>query len=144
MYTAAITERPKILQAYVAMGDLLLRRGKTAAALDSYAQALLLRSDYVPAMNALARVLSIHPDRQYRNGSQAVQLAERACILDQYQTPELMDTLAAAYAEGGHYRDAVDTVSKAIAAAESGGQDSLAQEMRDRLELYKSGQPYRE
>jgi len=51
-----------------------------------------------------------------------------------------MDTLAAAYAEAGDFDAAVKWQQKALAIIA----DSYKPECRTRLELYKSGKPYRE
>jgi hypothetical protein len=53
-----------------------------------------------------------------------------------------VDTLAAAYAAAGRFPDAVKTTERAIDLAESANQQQLADEIKKRLELYKTGQPY--
>ncbi len=51
-----------------------------------------------------------------------------------------MDTLAAAYAAAGRFGEAVETAEKALVLAESANQQQLAEAIRKRLELYKTGQ----
>ena len=55
-------------------------------------------------------------------------------------------TLAAAYAESGDFEKAKEWEAKAIemATTDRSVTDKDKQEMRDRLELYKQGKPYRE
>ena len=54
----------------------------------------------------------------------------------------MLDTLAAAYAEGGRYDDAVRTARRALDACASSGMKSLEREISDRLQLYRADRPY--
>jgi hypothetical protein len=51
----------------------------------------------------------------------------------------LLDTLAAAYAEAGNFKDAIAYQKKAIAIAG----DTADEGYQQRLALYRSGQPFR-
>jgi len=53
-------------------------------------------------------------------------------------------TLAAAYAEAGHYPEAVTTAEKAEQLATSAGLKKIAEKNRQLLELYRAGKPYHE
>jgi TPR repeat protein len=61
----------------------------------------------VDAMNNLAWCYATNRWSGWRNGPEAVRLAEEACALTAYENPNLLDTLAAAYAEQGQYERAV-------------------------------------
>jgi spermidine synthase len=93
-------------------------------------------------MNSLAWLLATHKEDKFRNPEEAIRLAERACELTSYENAGLVDTLAAAYAAAGRFPDAVKTTERAIDLAESANQQQLADEIKKRLELYKTGQPY--
>ena len=54
-------------------------------------------------MRDLAWVLATHPNAQYRNGAEAVSLAETAKTLSPNQSFKLLDVLAASYAEAGQF-----------------------------------------
>jgi hypothetical protein len=58
--------------------------------------------------------------------------------------PELLDTLAAAYAEAGRFPEAVQTAEKALAAASRWDNKTLSDGIQQRLKLYRAGKPYRE
>ncbi len=58
------------------------------------------------ALNALAWLLATCPESEIRNGPKAVAHALKACALDEWKSPELLDTLAAAYAEAGNFAEA--------------------------------------
>ena len=78
-----------------------------------YQRVLELDTNSVPALNNLAWLLATAPDSRWRNGKEAVRLAERACQLTQYKEAFPLKTLATAYAEAGRFDDAVVTVQKA-------------------------------
>ncbi|MBW2602831.1 MAG: hypothetical protein JRE28_00760 [Deltaproteobacteria bacterium] len=59
-----------------------------------------------------------------------------------YQQPLAMDALAAAYAENGIFDKAVVTAQKALKLALQLGPKELATEIKKRLKLYQTGQPY--
>ena len=60
------------------------------------------------------------------------------------EDPEILDTLAAAYAEAGRFAEAVSTAQRALELAESQERARLAEQIGARLALYQAGQPYRE
>ena len=92
-------------------------------------------------MNALAWILATNEGDGLREPDRAIKLAERACELTGYARPDLMNTLAASYAAGGRFQDAVTAAEKAMGLARSAGQEKLAEEIRGRMSLYKAGQP---
>ena len=71
-------------------------------------------------------------------------LALRTCELADYQDPGFLDTLAAAYAGAGRFADAVATAEKAVQIIASGDKKERLQKVRERLELYRQGKPYRQ
>ena len=88
------------------------------------------------------RVLATYPDPCVRDPEEAVRLAERAAGQTGYQQPTILDTLAAAYAASGDFETAVKAAEKALALAENVGAQELAAEIRERLRLYRQGQPF--
>ena len=125
-------------------GEVFAALGRGAEAIDEYRQALALVPDLVPALNNLAWILDTDPDAGNRNGVEAVQRAERACALTDYQTPVLIGTLAAAYAEAGRFKEAVATAQRARDLARAAGQTVVAEKNQQLLELYQSARPYRQ
>ena len=109
-----------------------------------YHATLAIRPDFVEVLTRLAWLLAVHPDLHLRNGTQAVELAERACRLTQYGQPTVLMTLAAAYAEMGRFAEAVSSAQKAQSLAQVAGQTKLARRNQQLLELFQAGQPYRE
>src|SRR5207237_4705159 len=116
--------------------------GRTREALSAYAHALLLQPDFSQALDQLAWILSTDPHPEFRNGTQAVPLAERACELTERKDAEKLKTLAAAYAEAGRFSDAVATAQKAQQLAEAGGKPQLARDCEALMEAFKEGKSW--
>ena len=109
-----------------------------------YAKSLELAPKDPNAMNSVAWFLAACPDAAFRNGKKAIDHATKACELTQWKNPLFMDTLAAAYAEVGEFKEATQWQEKSLGdptlakmLSESGLKDAGA-----RLELYKKGKPY--
>lgn len=143
-FEAALRIRPQFAEAHAKLGIALAALGRVDEAMSSYREALRLKPDLVAAMNNLAWLLATHPDPKFRDGPEAVRLAERACQLTRYKTPFLIGTLAAAYAEAGRFDDAVVAGQKARDLALETGQKVLAQRNTELIELYRAKHPLRE
>jgi len=119
--------------------------GRAAEAVFQYRESFKIDSQNPSVMNALAKLLSISSDGAVRNGSEAVRWAERLCDMigpDHPGHPEALDTLAAAYAEAGRFREVVDVAQRAIHYAKSNKRLDFATKMRARLALYQAGRAY--
>lgn len=77
-----------------------------------------------------------------RDGKKAVELATKAYDLSESKDADYLQTLAAAHAENGNFKEAVKRQQEAIAL---GIEDSDAMKRaRNRLKLYQDNKPYRE
>jgi len=103
-----------------------------------------LSSEAVAALDKLAWIRATASEARWRNGEDAVALAERACQLTDYHFPDLIETLAAAYSEAGRFAEAVSTVQKAQTLAEAAGQKEAFKRNEEWLALFGAHQPYRE
>ena len=72
----------------------------------------------------------------------AVECAEVALKRSPGKQPEYWDTLAAAQAEAGKFKEAVDGGGKSPPTGPATGADDLIPGIQQRLELFKSGRPY--
>jgi len=116
--------------------------GRAADAITEYREAIRLNPEQIEAINNLAWTLATEPNPQFRNGAEAVQLATRACELTRYQHPLTLATIAAAYAETGHFDEAVSFAEQALQLATQAG-SPLAGRIQAMLASFRSGQPYR-
>jgi tetratricopeptide (TPR) repeat protein len=126
------------------LGMTLGQLGRTREAVAQYREALRLNPNLAGALNNLAWMLATSSKAEFRNGAEAVRLAERACELTHHGEPFFMGTLAAAYAEAGRFPEAVATADKAEQLATSAGLTAVAAKTRQRLELYRDAKPYHE
>ena len=81
-----------------------------------------------------------HPDPAKRNGLEAVQLALRVHASLQAQgqaSPQVLTTLADAYALCGQWELASQTIAEAIRLAQSVGQVEFSQQLQGRLQQYQ-------
>jgi hypothetical protein len=104
----------------------------------------LLKSgtDTAIALNDLAWTLATSPNPGNRDGGLAVELAQRACEQTHYQTPIMLGTLAAAYAEAGRFEEAISTAQKACALASELGDHGQLYKNQQLLLFYRAHQPY--
>jgi tetratricopeptide (TPR) repeat protein len=115
--------------------------GRISEAISHYREAMRVQPESVEAINNLAWLLAAHPDAQFRNGAEAVQLATRACELTKYQNPVALTTLAAAHAETGQFQTAVSFAEQAQELAK-GGQGALAGRLSAMIEAFRAGRSY--
>ena len=143
-YFLALKSNPKIAEAHYQLAALFSAKQDMLSAISHLQQAIELDPNFVLALNNLGWILATQQTPALRNGSEAMRLASRAVVLTGRSDPSTLDTLAAAYAETGEFKNAVDTAQLAIQNASAAGHTSLANEIGTRLKLYQSQQAYRE
>lgn len=105
-------------------------------------RAILADPENDDAYNLLAWIKATCPDASIRDGKEAVSAATKACELTKWKDRESMDTLAAAYADSGDFKRAVEYEQRALRTGDLG--DSEQKEMREHLSLYQHLQPLRD
>jgi Tfp pilus assembly protein PilF len=141
-FKRALQLKPDWYDVYYYLGLTYSRIGKIEMAIQNLRRALQLKPRCYTIMNHLAWLLAATENANSRNPSEAVKLAQQACKLTAYKQPQLLDTLAVAYAAADRYNQAIETAQRAIDLAETANQKDLAEEIRSRLQLYKQNQPY--
>jgi len=139
-----IQAQPGDAEAHWWRGNAFLAQGNGGEAAREYVQAINLQPNFPNALNDLAWLLATDPQQRVRNAAQAVKLAEKACILTRGTQPQMLGTLAAAYAAAGRWDDAVATAQKAHDVAEKLGDKALAAQNLKLKELYRGRHPYTE
>ena len=99
--------------------------------------------DDLSLANFHAWLLATSPVDGTRDGALALMIAERLALATERQDPNVLDCLAAAYAELGRFEEAARTVEAAIAAAREKRMNWLVTEMEERLQSYRAQRPFR-
>jgi tetratricopeptide (TPR) repeat protein/uncharacterized membrane protein YhaH (DUF805 family) len=142
MWRENVKLEPQKAEFHDALAETIQAQGRTEEALAEYAIALKLRPRFSPALNNVAWIRAVHPMAQYRDGQEAVKLALRARSNGDNDS-NLLDTLAAAYAECGKFDEARATAQEAV---ETGTREKIGslEEMKQRAALYAQGKPFRD
>ena len=90
------------------------------------------------ARRRLAWLLATCPEASLRNGAEAVELARQADRLSGGRRPDVLDALAAAYAEAGQFPEALATARRALELATQQDKKTLADALRNRIALYEA------
>jgi tetratricopeptide (TPR) repeat protein len=143
-YEAALEIEPKFANAHYDIANILLQTGHPAEAIDHYQKFLEILPDSALAQNNLAWVMATSPLASVRNGPRAVAYARRADQLSGGRNPNIISTLAAAYAEAGQFPEAIATAQKALSLATQGKDTAGIGELRRQLECYRKNLPYRD
>jgi tetratricopeptide (TPR) repeat protein len=134
--------KPQFAPGEEAMAAALQSSGESAQALAHWRKALTLEPERISALSGTAWLLATAPDASIRNGTEAVALAEKANEIAKGQSPDVLDTLAAAYAETGDFVKARATASRALDLAVAQKNKALSTAIRDRIVLYTDGKPF--
>jgi protein O-mannosyl-transferase len=130
--------------AHYNLGKIFANQGRVKESILNYRKALLFSPEMTEALYNLSWILACYEDGKYRDGEEAVRLAEQLCKITQNNQPLALDALAAAYAETGRFDDAVSTAKKAFSLALVNGPEELTDGLKKRLKLYQNKMPYRQ
>jgi tetratricopeptide (TPR) repeat protein len=116
-------------------------RGDFSRAVIAYDEAIRENREDCPLWNNFAWLLATCPDASCRDGRRAVTVSRQVCDATERVVPEYIDTLAAACAEAGDFKAAIEAEREAIGLLSKG--DRRVKEFRLRLEGYEAKKPYR-
>jgi tetratricopeptide (TPR) repeat protein len=142
-YTKAIQLRADLYDAYTLRGICYGKKGLYAEAVADYTKALKKKPHYLTYLG-LAWIFATSKNDKYRNGKRALELAEKAVLF--HKNANSLETLAAAYAEAGKFKEAVETQGEALDLLKNQGPvrpKDLAPYDRH-LQAYKNNKPWRE
>ncbi len=105
-------------------------RGQFDEAIFQFQQALKLKPGDADAHGSLAWLRATCPQASLRNGAEAIEHAQQANQLSGGKQPDVLHTLAAAYAEAGRFPEALATVRKALDLATQQNNRALADALR--------------
>jgi tetratricopeptide (TPR) repeat protein len=136
----ALGAYPGIAELHLSLSIIEAELGNPRESLRYLREALRLSPKNVEAANNLAWLLATSHDSSLRDPDEAIRLIERIAL--ESQDPDLLDTLAAAYAAAGRFDAAVTTADRAASGAEALGNETGASAFRSRLSLYRRGESY--
>lgn len=116
-------------------------KGDFAKAIADYTAAMQIDPKNASAYHSLAWDFATSPQTDIRNGKLAIEYANRACELSGWNDDSTLDTLAAAYAEAGDFKNAVKWESASLESPKKNPNEVA--ERKKRLNLYDAHQPYR-
>lgn len=134
---------PVHIGAHHNLASIYLLRGQAQRAIGELEQVLRQVPHELSALIRLAWLLATHEDATVRDGERAVRMARGVAQGTQNRDPQVLDALAAAYAETGRFDLAQQTAAEAHELAVGLGAESVAREISEHLELYRGRQPYR-
>ncbi len=143
-FRKALEIEPDLADAHYNLGLALAGRGQIEEAIGHYQQTLKVKPDHEEALNNLAWLRATCPEASFRDGAEAVKSAQRLLTLSGGRNANILDTLAAAYAEAGRFPEAVETARKALQLATEQGKQPLAESLKAKIPLYEAGTPFHE
>jgi len=143
-YRRTLELKPNYADAHFMLGCALRSQREFEAAKEQFQEVLKLEPGHEMAQNRLAWLLATCPEASLRDGARAVELAREAEQLSGGKQAEVLDTLAAAYAEAGRYPEAVETARRALSLVATQNNQPLAEAIESRLKLYEANVPFHE
>ena len=119
-FQKALSIQPDFIAASNDLGVQFASKGEIKEAIAAWRQTLSFDPDNADALNNIAWVRATAADAELRDGREAMDLAQRA-IQNGGENPVVLQTLAAAQAELGHFADAVATTERAEELAQRNG-----------------------
>jgi len=138
-FSEVIRLNPEDAVAYNNRGFNRQSAGDYKGAQADYRKAIELAPEYPLALQNMAWFMTTCPDEAYRDGKAALQTAKRLCELRRYQLPSDLKALAAAHAELGDFKSAVEYQTKVVKLTEGDAQT----EEQEILRLYTTDRPFR-
>lgn len=122
------------------IGDSLSAQKRYKEALAAYSAAVEAEPENVAALNNLAWQLATNAEPENRDALAAIRYAERAAKLTKNADASVLDTLAAAHAQAGHFPQAITLAEKALSLARE-NQPDLVAPLEKALARYRAKRP---
>jgi Flp pilus assembly protein TadD len=137
-YQRALALKPDYAEAHNDLGVALFESGQAAEAVRQFRDTLALIPDNVETLDNLAWILATASPASLRNGTDAVEFADRAAKLTGNKDPSVLNTKSAAYAEAGRYEEALATAQQALRLAEARSDSALVATLQNEIKIYKT------
>jgi tetratricopeptide (TPR) repeat protein len=143
-YKTVLQEKPDSAETHYNYANALMIQKRWREAAQQYQLAVEFKPTFTDALCDYALLLATCEEASVRNGAKAVTLAQRAVELTKDEDPSILDVLAAAHAEAGRFREAVQAARQALNLAKAQNRMAFADVLQTKLQLYESGKPYHE
>ncbi|MCP4590512.1 MAG: tetratricopeptide repeat protein [bacterium] len=143
-FTRALQINPGLSEASQNLSRALRKVGRPAEAIQVLHRARQTAPGDIRILSALSWMLATTPDDALRDGRQAVEFAQQAAAIAGRPYLEIMESLAAAYAEVGRYDEAIAMAAKAVEFARAAGREGSAVRFESHLQHYEQQRPYRD
>jgi tetratricopeptide (TPR) repeat protein len=140
----AVELAPNLARAHNNLANALVRKGRLAEAIAHYDTTLNLQPTNVATLNNLSWILATCSDGAIRNGKRAVELAQRADELSGGNSPDVLVTLSAAYAEAGRFPEAIAAARRALNSPAVRSSTPATEAVQAKIKLYESQTPFRD
>ncbi|MCX7918560.1 MAG: tetratricopeptide repeat protein, partial [bacterium] len=137
----ALQKSPERIELLQNLAKVYQQLNRVQETITIFQQILKTNPNYIPALNDLAWLYATSSDASIRNGYKAVALALQAAKLTKFSDANILDTLAAAYAETGEFTRAIEYIQQAINLTSD---NNLRTQFHARLKRYHKKSPYRE
>jgi len=134
---AFVLREPYSAEGHYWISVALAKTGNDSMAITHLKETLRIAPDWVNPINDLAWILATNKDPRLRDPNEAISLARRGCELTKYQEAAILDTLAAAYASAGRFKEAVYYSEIALKLAENIPGKELFEIIHKNLSLYR-------
>ena len=143
-YRMALRIKPEFPGAHYNLAVNLTMNNNIEGAIVHFRESVRLNPAYLMTLNNMLWAMATNVYSKQHASKTTLRLAEVACEMTNHQDPRILDTLAAAYAAADQFDQAVETADQAIILASADQAHDLAEQIRERLKLYKESSPYRE
>jgi cytochrome c-type biogenesis protein CcmH/NrfG len=133
-----LATQPSSARGHSGLADFARQAGDFEWAADQYRIALAIEPDRRDTANNLAWILAVAPDPKLRDPEESIRLAQRALRGLDPPNANYLDTLATGYASAGRLDEAIAAASRGVRVATEAGEPELADELRARLDDYRS------
>src|SRR4029450_6070046 len=111
-YRKFLEIQPDNVEARNTLGTALIQQGHVREAIDQWQEALAIQPENGNAASNLAWVFATSPEDSIRDGTRAVELAERALRISGGKIAMIYKVLAAAHSESGRFAAAAETAQR--------------------------------
>jgi tetratricopeptide (TPR) repeat protein len=143
----ALEIHPDYPHAHYNLGNALLQKGQVDEAIVQFQRALAIQPDSAEPRRMLAGIawrLATSPNPGLRNGTKAMELAQQTDQLAGGKDPMMAAILAAAYAEGGRFDQAIAVAQRAMDLATGQNNAAMVAALKEQLKRYEAGSPFRD